>query len=52
MASRGNPRMDLRRVVNEAYIRLIDEQGMLWQNRATFFAISAWIITPGRSPRS
>jgi RNA polymerase sigma factor (TIGR02999 family) len=30
--------------VNEAYLRLIDQQNIQWQNRAHFFAISAHIM--------
>ncbi len=31
-------------LVNEAYLRLIDAQGVRWQNRAHFFAVSAQIM--------
>jgi len=31
-------------LVNEAYIRLVDYKGMLWQNRAHFFAVSAQLM--------
>jgi len=31
-------------LVNEAYLRLIDQQHVTWQNRAHFFAISAQIM--------
>jgi RNA polymerase sigma factor (TIGR02999 family) len=31
-------------LVNEAYLRLIEQKGMKWQNRAHFFAISAQLM--------
>jgi len=31
-------------LVNEAYLRLIDANGMRWQNRAHFFAVSAQLM--------
>src|SRR5215510_9857384 len=31
-------------LVNEAYLRLIEQKGMKWQNRAQFFAISAQLM--------
>jgi RNA polymerase sigma-70 factor (ECF subfamily) len=31
-------------LVNEAYMRLVDYKGMLWQNRAHFFAVSAQLM--------
>jgi RNA polymerase sigma factor (TIGR02999 family) len=31
-------------LVNEAYLRLVDQQDVAWQNRAHFFAISAQIM--------
>ncbi len=31
-------------LVNEAYLRLIDYNGMKWQNRAHFFAVSAQLM--------
>jgi RNA polymerase sigma factor (TIGR02999 family) len=31
-------------LINEAYIRLIDWQNVLWQNRAHFFAVSAQLM--------
>ncbi len=31
-------------LVNEAYLRLVDAQGVGWQNRAHFFAVSAQIM--------
>jgi RNA polymerase sigma-70 factor, ECF subfamily len=31
-------------LVNEAYIRLVDYEGMQWQNRAHFFAVSAQLM--------
>jgi RNA polymerase sigma-70 factor (ECF subfamily) len=31
-------------LINEAYIRLIDEQNVAWQNRAHFFAVSAQVM--------
>jgi RNA polymerase sigma factor (TIGR02999 family) len=31
-------------VVNETYLRLVDQRGMEWRNRAQFFAISAQLI--------
>src|SRR5580693_9016591 len=31
-------------LVNEAYMRLIDYEGMQWQNRAHFFAVSAQLM--------
>src|SRR2546426_4638150 len=31
-------------LVNEAYVRMIDQQNIQWQNRAHFFAISAQIM--------
>ena len=31
-------------LVNEAYMRLVDYRGMLWQNRAHFFAVSAQLM--------
>jgi RNA polymerase sigma factor (TIGR02999 family) len=31
-------------LVNEAYLRLIDAQGIHWQNRAHFFAVSANVM--------
>src|SRR5260370_37182584 len=31
-------------LVNEAYMRLVDYNGMQWQNRAHFFAVSAQLI--------
>ena len=31
-------------LVNEAYLRLVNQQGMQWQNRAHFFAIAAQMI--------
>src|SRR6266850_2240185 len=31
-------------LVNEAYLRLIDQENIQWQNRAHFFAISAQIM--------
>jgi RNA polymerase sigma factor (TIGR02999 family) len=31
-------------LINEAYVRLIDAQGVCWQNRTHFFAISARVM--------
>jgi RNA polymerase sigma factor (TIGR02999 family) len=31
-------------LINEAYIRLIDQQNVAWQNRAHFFAVSAQVM--------
>jgi RNA polymerase sigma factor (TIGR02999 family) len=31
-------------LINEAYIRLIDQQNVPWQNRAHFFAVSAQVM--------
>lgn len=31
-------------LINEAYIRLVDQQNVPWQNRAHFFAVSAQIM--------
>ena len=31
-------------VVNEAYMRLVDQERMQWQNRAQFFAVSAQLM--------
>jgi RNA polymerase sigma factor (TIGR02999 family) len=31
-------------LVNEAYLRMIEQKGMKWQNRAHFFAISAQLM--------
>jgi RNA polymerase sigma factor (TIGR02999 family) len=31
-------------LVNEAYMRLVDYQGMQWQNRAHFFAVSSQLM--------
>ena len=31
-------------LVNEAYLRLIEQKGMKWQNRAHFFAVSAQMM--------
>jgi RNA polymerase sigma factor (TIGR02999 family) len=31
-------------LVNEAYLRLIEQKGVKWQNRAHFFAISAQLM--------
>ncbi len=31
-------------LINEAYIRLVDQQGAHWQNRAHFFAIAAKLM--------
>lgn len=31
-------------LLNEAYLRLVDQQGVPWQNRAHFFAVSAQVM--------
>jgi len=31
-------------LVNEAYLRLVDQQAVLWQNRAHFFAVAAQVM--------
>jgi RNA polymerase sigma factor (TIGR02999 family) len=31
-------------LVNEAYVRLVDQRGVAWQNRAHFFAIAATVM--------
>src|SRR5690349_5347652 len=31
-------------LVNEAYLRLVDQRGVDWQNRAHFFAIAAQVM--------
>src|SRR6476646_8564915 len=31
-------------LVNEAYVKLVDQQGVDWQNRAHFFAVAAQIM--------
>src|SRR5712691_4084800 len=31
-------------LIHEAYLRLVDQKKVLWQNRAHFFAISATLI--------
>jgi len=36
--------LQTRALVHEAYIRLVDQQGVNWQNRAHFFAIAAQMM--------
>jgi len=31
-------------LINEAYLRLVDQQGLQWQNRAHFFAVAARVM--------
>jgi RNA polymerase sigma factor (TIGR02999 family) len=31
-------------LINEVYMRLIDRQNLRWQDRAHFFAVSAWLM--------
>jgi RNA polymerase sigma-70 factor (ECF subfamily) len=31
-------------LINEAYLRLVDQQGVVWQDRAHFFAVAAQIM--------
>jgi hypothetical protein len=36
--------LQLTALVNEAYLRLIEAKRVRWQNRAHFFAMSAWMM--------
>ncbi len=40
----GNHTLQTTALVNEAYLKLVDQKGIAWQNRAHFFAISANIM--------
>jgi len=44
--SRENPGHTLQTsaLVNEAYLKLVDQQGVEWQNRAHFFAVAAQVM--------
>ena len=45
MAREHGPRtMQTTALVNEVYLRLINERGMKWQNRSHFFAVSARLM--------
>ena len=41
---RGNHTLQTSALVNEAYLRLIDQKNVQWQNRAHFFGIAARIM--------
>jgi RNA polymerase sigma factor (TIGR02999 family) len=41
---RGNHTLQTSALVNEAYLRLIDQRDMKWQNRAQFFGIAAQMM--------
>ena len=41
---RGGHTLQTTALVNEAYIRLVDQRSVRWQNRAHFFAIAAQIM--------
>ena len=41
---RGGQTLETTELVNEAYLRLVDQTRVRWQNRAHFFAISAQIM--------
>jgi RNA polymerase sigma factor (TIGR02999 family) len=38
---RGNHTLQTTALINEAYLKLIDQREVVWQNRAHFFAIAA-----------
>ncbi|MDQ3710777.1 MAG: sigma-70 family RNA polymerase sigma factor [Acidobacteriota bacterium] len=41
---RGNHTLQTSALVNEAYVKLIDQRDVRWQNRSHFFALSAQIM--------
>ena len=41
---RGGHTLQTTALVNEAYLRLVDQRGARWQNRAHFFAIAAQLM--------
>ena len=49
---RGNHTLQPTALVHEAYVRLVQQPHVPWQNRAHFFATAAQIIAPhSRRPR-
>ena len=40
----ASPTLQITEVVHEAYLRLVDQRGSDWQNRAHFFAIASRVI--------
>src|SRR4030095_16402681 len=43
-SERGDPTLQTTAVVHEAYLRLIDQKSVNWQNRAQFFGIAAQMM--------
>jgi len=41
---RGDHTLQTSALINEAYLRLVDQQGVEWQNRAHFFAVAARVM--------
>ena len=41
---RGNHTLQTSALINEAYLRLVDQQNVKWQDRAHFFAVAAQIM--------
>jgi RNA polymerase sigma factor (TIGR02999 family) len=41
---RGNPPLDTGALVNEAYLKLVDQRRTRWQNRMQFFGIAAQLM--------
>lgn len=41
---RGNHTLQTSALVNEAYVKLVDQRNVRWQNRSHFFALSAQIM--------